>query len=135
MRGKYEYSCYNLHYAFHPNANELDDIVRSIRTEAMSSGFFYVKNHSIDLALVQRQFELAKELFDLSHSVKKKYHQNNSPSHRGFEEIAAQKLDFTAKVDIKEGFYWGKNYAPDHRYPAHPKDAAPNTFGAGVHTD
>lgn len=195
----------DLHYAFHPNANQLDDIVRSIRTAAMSSGFFYVKNHSIDLALVQRQFELAKELFDLPQSVKKKYDQNNSPSHRGFEEIAAQKLDFTAKADIKEGFYCGKNYAPDHpfvvakyqnyglnqwphtevpeteafcqayidammglserimqllalslnlpehyfdeccinpmvtlrmlRYPAHPKDAAADTFGAGAHTD
>ncbi len=98
------------------NTHNIAEIVNQLRNAATTSGFFYVKNHGVDEGLIQRQFELSKRLFDLPLEIKLKYDQAKNPSHRGFEQIAAQKLDFCAKADFKEGFYCGKNYSEDHPY-------------------
>lgn len=96
-----------------PNPVDVQQIVSLIRDAAMSSGFFYIKNHGVDPSIVERQFNLAKRLFDLPDHVKQKYDQKHNFSYRGFEQIAAQKSDIYAKADLKEGFYCGKNYAED----------------------
>ena len=95
------------------NPNDIADIVALIREAATTSGFFYIENHGIDQNIVKRQFELAEKLFALPFEVKQKYDQSLNFSHRGFEQIAAQKSDIYAKADIKEGFYCGRNYAED----------------------
>lgn len=102
--------------ALAPDAQNIHEVIALLRSAAMTSGFFYIKNHGIDKALIERQFALSKKLFNLPLEVKLKYDQSQNPSHRGFEQISAQKLDFNAKADIKEGFYCGKNYAEDDPY-------------------
>lgn len=97
-------------------SEQVNDVVQLLRQAATSSGFFYVKNHGIDPDLIQRQFALCKQIFDLPLSTKLKYDQSLNASHLGFEQLAAQKLDYNAKPDIKEGFYCGKTYPHDHPY-------------------
>lgn len=191
--------------ALETNSPHLHTVVDKIRQAATTSGFFYIQNHGIPTALVEQQFDLAKRLFALPEAVKRQYDQAKNPSHRGFEQIAAQQLDATVQPDLKEGFYCGLNYAADDpyvlagyqnyglnqwpsdevpeteaycqeyiavmnqlcerimqllalslgldehyfdaslvnpmvtlrllKYPPHPENADPNTFGAGAHTD
>ncbi|WP_180074472.1 MULTISPECIES: isopenicillin N synthase family oxygenase [unclassified Acinetobacter] len=106
----------DLAQALTPSSANITDVVEKLRGAATSSGFFYVKNHGISSALIQRQFELAAKIFALPLGTKLKYDQSLNDSHLGFEQLAAQKSDYSAKPDIKEGFYCAKNYPTDHPY-------------------
>ena len=97
-------------------SKQVNEVVHLLRQAATSSGFFYVKNHGIDPVLIQRQFALCEQIFDLPLSTKMKYDQSLNASHLGFEQLSAQKSDYNAKPDIKEGFYCGKTYSADHPY-------------------
>ena len=102
--------------ALDANSSNIQNVVDKIRLAATTSGFFYIQNHGISDELIKRQFDLAKRLFELPEQTKRQYDQAKNPSHRGFEQIAAQKLDTAAKPDLKEGFYCGLNYAADDPY-------------------
>ena len=106
----------DLKYALHAGHAGLEQVVAALREAAMSSGFFYVKNHGVSAELIAQQFALTAEIFALPLSSKLKYDQSLSASHLGFEQLAAQRSDATAKADLKEGFYCGKDYAADHPY-------------------
>lgn len=96
--------------------SNMETVVKKIRQAATTSGFFYIQNHGISAQLIERQFELSKRLFALPEQIKRQYDQANSPSHRGFEQIAAQQLDLNAQPDLKEGFYCGLNYPDNDPY-------------------
>jgi isopenicillin N synthase-like dioxygenase len=97
-------------------SNQAHAVVALLRDAATHSGFFYVKNHGIPTTLIQRQFSLCEKIFNLPLATKLKYDQSLNVSHLGFEQLAAQKSDYSGKPDLKEGFYCGKNYASDHPY-------------------
>ena len=102
--------------ALAPESKNIQAVVHQLHQAATSSGFFYVKNHGIAKEIIERQFALAEEIFNLPLSTKLKYDQSLNASHLGFEQLAAQKSDYSGKPDIKEGFYCGKNYPKDHPY-------------------
>ena len=51
--------------ALAPGAPRSAEVARQLRAAAMSSGFFYVRQHGVDAAQVARQFTLAEQLLDL----------------------------------------------------------------------
>jgi isopenicillin N synthase-like dioxygenase len=106
----------DLEHALLAGSEHIDDVVKALKEAAMSSGFFYVKNHGIAKTLIEKQFALTAQIFDLPLETKLKYDQSLNSSHLGFEQLAAQKSDYTAKADLKEGFYCGKNYPADHPF-------------------
>ena len=91
-------------------------VAEQLRAAAMSSGFFYVASHGVDPALVQRQFQTARELLELPVAIRDALSMRNSPTMRGFENLGAQTLDAAARPDLKESFYCGIAYPPDHPY-------------------
>jgi isopenicillin N synthase-like dioxygenase len=106
----------DLAHALDSGEDGVANAVHILRQAAMSSGFFYIQNHGVADDLIQRQFELTQQIFDLPIEIKQKYDQSLNSSHLGFEQMAAQKSDVKARADIKEGFYCGKNYPVDHPF-------------------
>jgi isopenicillin N synthase-like dioxygenase len=104
----------DLRDALAPGAVRSGEVAREMRRAAMTSGFFYVRNHGIDPALVARQFELARELLDLPEATREALSMQKSPTLRGFENLGAQTLDAHARPDLKESFYCGMAYPDDH---------------------
>lgn len=93
-----------------------DDVAAQMRAAATATGFFYVSGHGIPAMQVQRMFTAAQTFFDLPAEAKQAISLHKSPSMRGYEGLGDQKLDATAKPDIKESFYCGIDYPDDHPY-------------------
>lgn len=102
--------------ALAPGGPRSAQVAAQLREAAMQSGFFYVVRHGIDPALVQRQFDAARELFDLPAQRRDDLSIRNSPIMRGFERIGEQTLDAAMKPDLKESFYCGMDWPADHPY-------------------
>jgi isopenicillin N synthase-like dioxygenase len=79
-------------------------------------GFFYIANHGIDAAMLDAQLEWARRFFALPVAEKLALHMNRAPSFAGYEPLAGQTLDTDSPPDLKEGFYYGEELAPDHPY-------------------
>ncbi|PLQ00871.1 isopenicillin N synthase family dioxygenase [Cupriavidus pauculus] len=92
------------------------EVAQTFRTAAMSSGFFYVRNHGVAADTVTRQFALAEALLDLPLATRHALAMAHSPTMRGFENLGDQRLDAAARPDLKESFYCGMAYPDDHPY-------------------
>lgn len=106
----------DLRDALRPGAPRNTEAAAQIRAAGEATGFFYIINHGIDQALVDRQFQAAQALFALPEEAKAAISLKQSRAGRGHETIGAQTLDANAKPDIKESFYCGIDYPPDHPY-------------------
>ena len=93
------------------------EVARQMRAAGEAAGFFYVVGHDLDGELVERQFEAAKAIHeDLPDADKLAITLKNSRAGRGHERIGTQTLDASARPDMKESFYCGIEYPPDHPY-------------------
>lgn len=106
----------NLSQALVPGGPASAAVARQIRTAAMATGFFYVSHHGVSQDLLSSQFELTRVLMDLPLATRQALSARNSRSMRGFEALGEQTLDEAAKPDLKECFYCGMAYPPDHPY-------------------
>lgn len=61
-------------------------LIEDLRDACTRVGFFVVKNHGVDWAIVDRAFAGLKEFFALPMETKMKVHQSNSASFMGYEE-------------------------------------------------
>lgn len=80
-------------------------------------GFFYVTNHGIPEALIQRTLGEAKRFFALPAERKAEIAIEKSPCHRGWFQLGGENLDPAkqkAAGDLKEGIKIGRDLAPDH---------------------
>ena len=102
--------------ALAPGGLRSADVARQFRAAAMASGFFYVCNHGIDDALVERQFDATRRLMALPPARREQLSIKNSPIMRGFEGLGAQTLDAAMHPDLKESFYCGMEWPDDHPY-------------------
>ena len=102
--------------ALQPGAARSAAVAQQLREAAMTSGFFYVRHHGVDAALVERQFALTRALLDLPAATRDALSMRHSPTMRGFENLGEQTLDDAAKPDLKESFYCGMAYPDDHPY-------------------
>ncbi|WP_084085560.1 MULTISPECIES: isopenicillin N synthase family dioxygenase [Cupriavidus] len=102
--------------ALAPGAPRSAEVARQLRAAAMSSGFFYVRQHGVDAAQVARQFALAEQLLDLPAATRAALAMRNSPTLRGFENLGEQTLDEHARPDLKESFFCGMAYPDQHPY-------------------
>jgi isopenicillin N synthase-like dioxygenase len=72
---------------------------------AESIGFFYVRNHGLPEALIERTDAVARRFFALPLAEKQKV--KVAPWHRGYIRIGEAKMYDKANVDLKESFIFG----------------------------
>lgn len=92
------------------------EVAREFRSAAMASGFFYVRNHGVDAAMVERQFDITRRLMALPIERREALSIKHSPIMRGFEGLGAQTLDAAMNPDLKESFYCGMDWPAEHPY-------------------
>ncbi|MES2189954.1 MAG: 2-oxoglutarate and iron-dependent oxygenase domain-containing protein [Pseudomonadota bacterium] len=93
-----------------------EDVASQLRAAAESAGFFYIANHGMEPHVIERQFALVEQLFNLPGEQKDAVSTRHSSCSRGYEALGAQTLDAGARPDLKEGFYCGIDYPPEHPY-------------------
>ena len=104
------------------SAQARDAAAQAIHRACRETGFFYVANHGARQSLIEKQFALAKQFFDLPLEEKMKLSLRMNPASVGYEPLGGQKLDSqdptkeAAPPDLKESFNWGSDVAPDHPY-------------------
>ncbi|MGJ7490848.1 isopenicillin N synthase family dioxygenase [Variovorax sp. ZT4R33] len=99
-----------------PGGPRSTQVARELRSAAMASGFFYVRHHGIDPAMVERQFDITRRLMALPIERREALSIQHSPIMRGYEGLGAQTLDAAMKPDLKESFYCGMDWPADHPY-------------------
>lgn len=83
---------------------DMDKLIEELRDACMRTGFFVIRNHGIDWAIVERAFAGLKQFFELPMEQKMKVHQSLSPSFMGYEEPYYTNVDRLKK---------GGEYNPD----------------------
>jgi isopenicillin N synthase-like dioxygenase len=87
-------------------------LVKQISQACRQFGFFGVKNHGIDAAVIQNVFKSSQAFFALPQTDKLQLHIKQSTCNRGFDPIGWQSLDLSKEGDVKaadlnESFYIG----------------------------
>lgn len=75
-----------------------------LRRACIDVGFFYLKNHGVDQALIDRTFALAPEFFGLPLDEKLKLHVKNSSNNSGYTPLLEENTDPTARGDLHEAY-------------------------------
>jgi isopenicillin N synthase-like dioxygenase len=91
----------------------LDRLAREIGAACRDIGFFYVTNHGIPPALIDRTFAMARAFFALPLEAKMAVAMANSPHNRGYMPFEGETLDPDRPGDLKETFNLGLELAAD----------------------
>ena len=78
---------------------------------AEATGFFYVRGHGIDQALIDAVFALSRAFYARPDEDKRAVAVN--AWHRGFVRAGEAKMYSGARPDLKESFVWGLDSASD----------------------
>jgi isopenicillin N synthase-like dioxygenase len=73
-------------------------------------GFFYVRNHAVPQALVDRVYALSRRFFALPMEAKQGV--RIDARHRGFLAVGEARMYDKARIDLKESFIWGPELGP-----------------------
>ncbi len=76
----------------------------AIRTACETVGFFYIRNHGIPEADIDRTFEVGRRFFDLPLDDKLSIHKNLSTQHAGYTPLLAENTDSSNEGDLHESF-------------------------------
>lgn len=79
-----------------------DSVAGEIGAACRDTGFFYVANHGVDSALVDRAFAQSNRFFDQPGGWKSRLRKQGTSN--GYEPAEAQRLDKDSPGDIKESF-------------------------------
>ena len=102
--------------AFSPEQARREALAWEIHKISRDVGFFYLVNHGVPQALIDGQFDWARRFFALPQASKSAIDMRHSASGYGYERMGAQALDEGSPADLKEGFQFGFDIAPDHPY-------------------
>lgn len=86
-------------------------VAAQMREAAERVGFFYVRNHGIPAALIERTEALARRFF--AFPLEEKLSVAPRSHHRGFLHVGQAKMHERARPDLKESFVWGLDIAED----------------------
>jgi len=85
--------------------DDVTNVAHAMRAASERVGFFYVRNHGVPQALIDRVYAASRRFFRQPLDVKQRVRINNL--HRGFLEVGEAKMYEGARVDLKESFIWG----------------------------
>jgi isopenicillin N synthase-like dioxygenase len=89
-------------------------VVAAIRAACLDKGFFYASHHGIAPSLIEEVFSVSRRFFARPEEEKLRYDMRTSKASRGYERMRSQVLEAGTPPDLKESFYLGREFAPDH---------------------
>jgi isopenicillin N synthase-like dioxygenase len=92
-------------------------VARRLGEACRNIGFFYLVNHGVPQALIDRTFAEARRFFDLPLERKREIAIEKSPCHRGYFGMGGENLDPKKQRyagDLKEGIKIGRDLPADH---------------------
>ena len=105
----------------------LKEVGQKMREAVERIGFFYVRNHGIDLQLIAQVDQLAHVFF--AQPLERKIRLEPLDRHRGYLKVGEAKMYSRAKPDLKESFIWGLDVPEDDvDYLAGNKMIGPNRW-------
>lgn len=109
-------------------------MAKAIDEACRNAGFFYVKNHGVPAATIERALGEARRFFALPLEEKMRiYYKKARNRVRGFIPLGELKADRTAKGDFQEGFDYALELpADDPDYLAGNRLYGPNQWPEGV---
>ncbi len=93
------------------SAGGLAAVAAEMLAAAENTGFFYVRGHGIDQALIDGVFAAAGQFYAAPEADKRGVTVN--AGHRGFLKAGEAKMYAGARPDLKESFIWGLDSATD----------------------
>ncbi|MCS6766108.1 MAG: isopenicillin N synthase family oxygenase [Candidatus Protistobacter heckmanni] len=87
-----------------------------LHANAQKCGFFYIANHGIPDGLMASMLDLAERFFKLPAPVRMQVEIGKSTCRRGYEPMQYQTLDLGSPPDLKESFFIGEDFGPEHPY-------------------
>jgi isopenicillin N synthase-like dioxygenase len=94
-----------------PGDAGLDRVTRELVEAAETVGFFYVRNHGVPAALLERAVAASRAFFALP--LERKLEVKVSERHRGFLRAGEATMKGAKRPDLKESFVWGIDLADD----------------------
>ncbi|WP_421981946.1 isopenicillin N synthase family dioxygenase [Roseibium sp.] len=88
-------------------------VASEIGHAAREIGFFYVRNHGVDAALIDRTFRAAHQLFGEPLDAKMALTKDFFKTNRGYVPMKGENLDPSKPSDLKEAFNIGLDLASD----------------------
>ncbi|WP_434052942.1 MAG: 2-oxoglutarate and iron-dependent oxygenase domain-containing protein [Roseibium sp.] len=88
-------------------------VAAEIGHAAREIGFFYVRNHGVDAALIERVFKASHQLFGQPLDAKMALTRDFFRTNRGYVPMKGENLDPSKPSDLKEAFNIGLDLAPD----------------------
>jgi isopenicillin N synthase-like dioxygenase len=89
------------------------EFVRKVGEALHDIGFFVLKNHGVDLELLQAAPSAAEEFFLLPHSEKISYEIPGLMGQRGFVSFGREMAKYETRPDLKEFWQIGRDYPSD----------------------
>jgi isopenicillin N synthase-like dioxygenase len=104
--------------------------VQAVGDSLKDIGFFALKNHGIDLDLIERSYEQSDVFFSLPKTIKQRYLQPEISHQRGYTAFGVEHAKDNDAPDLKEFWQNGRTHTgkgPQPTYPANvwPEDHAP----------
>ena len=91
-----------------------NDVADAIGRAARDVGFFYVTNHGVEEAVVEKALTQTRQFFDLPLETKNSYPIADSfPHQRGYVPVFGEELGMDETVDLKESFDLGVDLPVD----------------------
>ena len=75
-------------------------VARALGDAARTSGFFYIRNHGIDQALIDAAFAASKQFHNLPRREKMKYWSGFTTHHRGYVPLEENGSSFPKQINF-----------------------------------
>lgn len=89
-------------------------VARALGDAARTSGFFYIRNHGIDQALIDAAFAASKQFHDLPRREKMKYWSGFTTHHRGYVPLEENGASFPKQINFNEAWDMSFEAPADH---------------------
>ncbi len=90
----------------------LEKVAREIGEAARTIGFFYLRNHGVDLELMRAVYEMSASFFSLPEDEKETLSITRVGNNRGYVGYGTESLDPEKLADAKEAFNLGRDPDP-----------------------
>ncbi|MEL7526625.1 MAG: 2-oxoglutarate and iron-dependent oxygenase domain-containing protein, partial [Pseudomonadota bacterium] len=95
----------------------LEAVARELGQAAKTSGFFYIKNHGVDQALIDGAFAASRAFHTKSRRYKMKYWCGYSTNHRGYVPFEENGSAFPKTINFNEA--WDMSFEAPADHPDH----------------
>jgi len=95
-----------------------DTTIAEIGDALVNIGFFAITNHRVDLALIQKAYNIAGEFFNLTDEQKKKYEDVTLKGQRGYTSFGREHAKDHKYPDLKEFWHVGRDSIITNKWPS-----------------